>query len=139
MGKKNFIIIGVTILIFVIAIISILLSNNKKNNWTRDILNAQEYQISMTNCNGREKILDKKIITTINTKWDMLSNNGPWMGDNNSCYTTVTISYENNGIVNEKEILIIDDTSIALIQSNDTAYYTNAGDIINYLNDIFIS
>ena len=59
------------------------------------------------------------------------------MGDNSICYTTVTISYENNGIINKKEILLLDNSSIALIENNTSTYYTNAIDIINYLNTLF--
>ena len=107
MGKRNYLIIGATISIFVIAIIAILLSNNKTADWTTDILKAQNYQISMIDCNSREKTLDKKTLTILSSKWNTLSNNGPWMGDDSSCYTTITISYENSGIINEKEILIL--------------------------------
>lgn len=139
MGKRNYLIIGATISIFVIAIIAILLSNNKTADWTTDILKAQNYQISMIDCNSREKTLDKKTLTILSSKWNTLSNNGPWMGDDSSCYTTITISYENSGIINEKEILILDDTSLALIQNNNSIYYTNAEEVINYLNSLFMS
>lgn len=138
MGKKSYLIIGGTILIFVVAIIAILLSGNN-SDWTTDILNSQKYQMTMTDCNGRERVLDNETLTTLSNKWSALSNNGPWTGDDNACYTTVTISYENNGIVNKKEILIIDDTSIALIEYNNSTYYTNASDIINHLNTLFIA
>ena len=137
MGKKNYLIIGGTILVFLIAIIAILLSNNNKTSWTHDIINSQNYEITMTNCNGREKTLDKNSLTTISNSWNNLSNNGPWLGDNSICYTTITISFENNGIINTKQIILLDDSSIALIENNTSTYYTNATNIINYLNTLF--
>ena len=139
MTKKNYLIIGITVLIFVVAIIIILLTGSNKKDWTTDILNAQNYQIVMTNCNGREKTLDNNTLNTLSSKWSTLSNNGPWTGDTNTCYTTVTISYENNGIVNKKEILLIDDTSLTLIQGNNSVYYTNAKEIIDYLSAMVIA
>ena len=136
MNKKNYLIIGSIAVIFIITIIIILTSQNK-NNWTHEVINAQNYQISMLDCNGREKTLDKNTINTISEKWGELSNNGPWTGNNNACYTTITISYETNGIINTKEILIIDNTSIAFIEATDSIYYTNANDIISHLNTLF--
>lgn len=136
MNKKNYIIIGVTILIFIIAIVMILLSEDN-SNWTTEISNAQSYEITMLDCNGREKKLNDNILNTIEEKWYSLSNNGPWMGNNNACYTTITISYENNGIINRKEILIIDETSIAFIETTNSTYYTNAHELISQLNTIF--
>jgi len=138
MNKKNYLIIGGIILIFFIVIITILLSiKNNKTTWIAEIKNSQNYELTMTNCNGREKKLDKDSLTTINDNWNVLSNNGPWMGDSSICYTKVTITYENDGIVNSKEILLLDNSSIALIERNTTTYYTNATDIINYLNTLF--
>lgn len=139
MTKKNYLVIGVTTLIFIIAIVVILLLGNNNEDWTADILKAQSYQITMEDCNGREKVLDNTILTTLSDKWALLSNNGPWTGDTSGCYTTVTISYENNGIINTKEIIIVDNTSLALIVGNNTIYYTNAEEIINYLNTLFIA
>lgn len=137
MSKKNYIIIGGTILFFLIAIITILLSKSNELTWIEEIKNSQNYELTMINCNGREKKLDKNSLTTIDNNWNNLSNNGPWMGDSSICYTTVTISYENNGIVNKKEILLLDDSSIALIENSTSTYYTNATNIINYLNTSF--
>lgn len=133
MNKKNYIIIGITALTFIIAIVTILLLNNNKN-WTNEILNSQNYEVSILDCNGIEKNLDKYVLNTLSDKWNTLSNNGPWMGENNSCYTKVTITYENNGIINSKELLIIDDTSLVLIDATKSIYYTNAESIILYLN-----
>lgn len=137
MNKKNYLIIGITILFFIIAIIAILLSKNNKTSWISQILESQNYTLNMKNCNGREKELEKNTLTIIDTNWNKLSNNGPWTGNNNICYTTITISYENNGIINKKEILLLDESSIVLIENNTTTYYTNANEIINVLNLLF--
>lgn len=137
MGKKNYLIIGATILIFAVAIIVILLSGNKED-WTTDIKNSQKYQMTMIDCNGREKKLDNSVLDSLSKKWNELSNNGPWTGDTNTCYTTLTISYDNNGIVKQKEIIIIDNTSIVLNLNTSTIYYTNANSLIAYLNSLFI-
>lgn len=136
MGKKSYLIIGFTILAFIIAIIAILLSGEKEN-WTTDILEATNYQIIMVDCNGREKTLNNNTLTTLSNKWDTLSNNGPWTGDTNACYTTVTISYDNNGVVKQKQIILIDDNSLVLDLQTSTIYYTNASEIINELNMLF--
>lgn len=138
MNKKNYLIIGVTILVFTIIIVTILITGNKnKNNWTTNISKAQNYEIKMIDCNGREKTLEKDILTSIEKKTKNLSNNGPWTGDSSICYTTVNFSYENNGIVNQIQLLIIDNTSLVLDLGNSTTYYTNGTEVINYLNDLF--
>lgn len=137
MNKKSYILIGGTILIFIITITIILFTNNDKQTWIDEITNSQSYEITMTNCNGREKRLDKNLLTTINDNWNNLSNNGPWMGNNNICYTTITISYENNGIINFKKILLLDDSSLALLENNASTYYTNATYIITTTNETF--
>lgn len=139
MTKKNYLIIVVTALIFIIAIVVILLLGKDKSNWTTDVLNAHSYQMTMTDCNGREKTLDNNVLNTLSEKWNNLSNNGPWTGDTSACYTTLTISYDTNGVIREKEIILVDNTSIALISGNNSSYYTNATEIINKLNTLFIS
>lgn len=140
MNKKNYLITGGTILIFLISIIAILFSNSQKNNnWTTEIKNSQNFQITMKDCNGREKELSDNILDTISNKWHFLSNNGPWTGDTNTCYTTVTFSYDNNGIIKQKQILIIDDSSIVLRIESSNTYYTNANNIIDELNKLFIA
>ena len=136
MNKKNYLIIGLTISAFVIAIITILILNNNKGDWTTDILKASSYEIRIINCNGREKELEQNVLTTLSGKWNTLSNNGPWTGNTNTCYTTITISYDTNGIVKQKQILLIDETSLVLDLGTSTIYYTNAKDIIDYLNNM---
>ncbi len=140
MTKKNYLIIGATAIVFIIAtVIILLLGNNNNEDWTSDILKSQSFQITMKDCNSRQKTLDNSILNTLSEKWTNLSNNGPWTGDTTACYTTITISYENGGIINTKEIVIIDNSSLALIVGNNTIYYTNASEVINYLNTLFIA
>lgn len=139
MSKKSYLIIGITVAIFVIAIITILLSDDNKEDWTTDILNSNSYEIIMTNCNDRQKTLENNTLNTLKEKWNSLSNNGPWTGNNNACYTTITISYDNNGIVRQKQILLIDDSTLVLDLQTITIYYTNAKEVIDYLNTLFIS
>jgi len=139
MNKKNYLIIGGIILIFAIAIIAILLSGNNNNDWTTDIKEAQNYQMIMTDCNGRQKELDKNTLNTLANKWNNLSNNGPWTGNTTACYTTLAISYDTNGIVKQKNIILIDESTLVLDLNTTTIYYTNASDIINYLNSLFIA
>lgn len=138
MGKKNYLIIGGTILIFVVAIIVILLlGNNNTNDWTKEIKEAQNYEITMTDCNGREKKLEQNILDYLSEKWKKLSNNGPWTGNSDKCYTNISISYDTNGIVKEKNIIIIDNKSLVLELDTKTIYYTNGEEIINHLNGLF--
>ena len=139
MNKKNYLIISVTILIFVVAIIVISLSgNNQNNNWTTEIKESQNYEITMTDCNEREKKLEKNTLNYLSENWNKLSNNGPWTGDINKCYTNISISYDTNGIVKEKNIIIIDNETLVLELDTTTIYYTNGEEIINQLNSLFI-
>lgn len=139
MTKKNYLIIGVTALFFIIAIIAILVLGKNNNDWTTDILNSYSYEMTMKDCSGKEKKLDNNVLNTLSDKWNTLSNNGPWTGDASSCYTTLTISYDTDGIIREKKIVLIDNSSIAFLSGGSSVYYTNASDIINYLNAQFIS
>lgn len=139
MTKKNYLIIGVTALFFIIVIIVILSLDNNKENWTNDILNAQSYQITINDCNGKEKSLNNSVLNTLSEKWNSLSNNGPWTGNTTACYTTLTISYDTDGIIREKEIVIIDNSSLTLLSGGTSIYYTNASEVINYLNAEFMS
>ena len=137
MGKKNYLIIAITAVIFIIAIIIVLTSNNK-DDWTKDIFEANSYQLTIVNCNDRYKQIENNTLTTLKEKWNQLSNNGPWTGDVNTCYTTLNISYDTNGIIKEKQIMIIDNNSLVLNINNNTVYYTNAKEIIDYLNSLFV-
>lgn len=139
MTKKNYLIVGLTALFFIIVIIVILSLGKDNENWTTDILNSYKYEMTMKDCNGKEIELDNNVLNTLSEKWDSLSNNGPWTGDTNACYTTLTISYDTNGIIREKEIVIIDNSSLALLSGGSSIYYTNASNVINYLNAQFTS
>ena len=130
MTKKQYIIIGVTILIFII-IISFLLIKNKNTTWTKEILSSNSYTITKTDCNNNETKLDNSIMNKIDSSWKELSNNGPWLGDTNTCYETISIEYDKNGIIQKREILILDNNSIVLRFNNSDTYYVNATNLIN--------
>lgn len=137
MGKKNFLIIGAITVFFIIAIILIFTLNNNKNTWISNILKSQNYEITMIDCNNREKKLKNETLNILSNKWNKMSNNGPWTGDPNTCYTKINISYENNGIINQVNIIIIDKNSLVLELGTETIYYTNSEEIINELNGAF--
>lgn len=130
MTKKQYIIIGVTILTFII-IISFILIKNKNTTWTKEILSSNSYTITKTDCNNNETKLDNSIMNKIDSSWKELSNNGPWLGDTNTCYETISIEYDKNGIIQKREILILDNNSIVLRFNNSDTYYVNATNLIN--------
>ncbi len=135
MSKKQYTIIGVSILIFIIIIIFILIKG-QNNTWTNEILTSTSYEIYKEDCNNNQTKLDNKVMNNIDTYWKDLSNNGPWLGDNNNCYEKITIKYDKNGIIQEKELLLIDDKSIVLRVNNTDTYYVNANNLIKYLKGI---
>lgn len=130
MTKKQYIIIGVTILIIII-IISFILIKNKNTTWTKEILSSNSYTITKTDCNNNETKLDNSIMNKIDSSWKELSNNGPWLGDTNACYETISIEYDKNGIIQKREILILDNNSIVLRFNNSDTYYVNATNLIS--------
>lgn len=132
MTKKQYIIIGITILIFIILIAFILIKGNK-STWTKEILNSNSYTITKIDCNNNETKLDNSIMNKIDSTWRELSNNGPWLGDTNTCYETISIEYDKNGIIQKREILILDNNSIVLRINNNDTYYVNATNLINIL------
>lgn len=132
MTKKQYTIIGITILIFIIIIAFILIKGNK-STWTKEILNSNSYTITKIDCNNNETKLDNSIMSKIDSTWKELSNNGPWLGDTNTCYETISIEYDKNGIIQKREILILDNNSIVLRINNDDTYYVNATNLINSL------
>lgn len=137
MNRKKYIIAGTTIIVFIIIIIIILLNKNSKENWITEILNSEKYEITMKNCNNQEKKLPNEVLQELSNNWNKVSNNGPWLGNNNTCYNTVTINFETNNIIQKTEILLIDDTSLVLNINNSSTYYTNSSNINNYINSIF--
>lgn len=132
MTKKQYTIIGITILIFIILIAFILIKGNK-STWTKEILNSNSYTITKIDCNNNETKLDNSIMNKIDSTWKELSNNGPWLGDTNTCYETISIEYDKNGIIQKREILILDNNSIVLRINNNDTYYVNATNLINIL------
>ncbi len=132
MTKKQYTIIGITILIFIILIAFILIKGNK-STWTKEILNSNSYTITKIDCDNNKIKLDNSIMNKIDSTWKELSNNGPWLGDTNTCYETISIEYDKNGIIQKREILILDNNSIVLRINNDDTYYVNATNLINSL------
>ncbi len=132
MTKKQYTIIGITILIFIILIVFILIKGNK-SSWTKEILNSNSYTITKIDCDNNKTKLDNSIMKKIDSTWKELSNNGPWLGDTNTCYETISIEYDKNGIIQKREILILDNNSIVLRINNDDTYYVNATNLINSL------
>ena len=132
MTKKQYTIIGTTILIFIILIAFILIKGNK-SSWTKEILNSNSYTITKIDCDNNKTKLDNSIMNKIDSTWKELSNNGPWLGDTNTCYETISIEYDKNGIIQKREILILDNNSIVLRINNDDTYYVNATNLINSL------
>ncbi len=130
MTKKQYTIIGITILIFIILIVFILIKGNK-SSWTKEILNSNSYTITKIDCDNNKTKLDNSIMKKIDSTWKELSNNGPWLGDTNTCYETISIEYDKNGIIQKREILILDNNSIVLRINNDDTYYVNATNLIN--------
>ena len=132
MTKKQYTIIGITILIFIILIAFILIKGNK-SSWTKEILNSNSYTITKIDCDNNKAKLDNSIMNKIDSTWKELSNNGPWLGDTNTCYETISIEYDKNGIIQKREILILDNNSIVLRINNNDTYYVNATNLINSL------
>ena len=131
MTKKQYTIIGITILIFIILIAFILIKGNK-STWTKEILNSNSYTITKIDCDNNKTKLDNSIMNKIDSTWKKLSNNGPWLGDTNTCYETISIEYDKNGIIQKREILILDNNSIVLRINNDDTYYVNATNLFRF-------
>ena len=132
--KKNKPII-IIIPIAVLAIIIILLSTKKENNWVDNIL-KEDYEIYSLSCDGTTNMLDEKSLKEIKKEWNNLSNNGPFLGNLDTCYKKILINY-NNDVV---DIEIIDESSIIFKESNNInnyTYYTNANALIKKLNKHF--
>lgn len=135
MTKKNYIVIGVTILIF-LGIIVLILINKQNSNWTKDILNTNNYDVYYIDCNNSENKLNKEVLNKIDTYWKELSNNGPWTGSNDICYDTISVRYDNNNVMQKIDIQIIDNDSIVLKSNNNTTYYNHANNLVTYLRSV---
>lgn len=136
MNKKQIYIILGTIILFVIIILGILLIKSK-NNWQEEILSSDEYTMTMEDCNNRKTEFPKEKTEELFIKWNNLTDNGPWTGDEKACYKTVTIIYEKESIVQSVKILLIDNSSLVLNINNIKRYYINSEEINAYLNNLF--
>lgn len=136
MSKNKYITLIITIIIFITIIIVILLNSNNKTNWIEKVKASDTYQINISNCNSKEVTLPNETIDEIEKKLNNISDNGPWTGDNNKCYTKVTISYETNNKIEYITIKIIDETSFVLSTNNNDRYYTNSKELNTYINNL---
>lgn len=132
MTKKNYIVLGGTILIFIIIILFILYQSQNKS-WTKQILTSDSYEIYKIDCNNNQTKLDNNLMKNIDKSWKDLQDNGPWLGDSNTCYEKITISYDINDIIETKELLIIDNDSIVLSYNNTNEYYVNSSNLIKQI------
>ena len=70
MTKKQYTIIGITILIFIILIAFILIKGNK-SSWTKEILNSNSYTITKIDCDNNKTKLDNNIMKKIDSTWNI--------------------------------------------------------------------
>ena len=119
-----------------LGIIVLILINKQNSNWTKDILNTNNYNIYYLDCNNTETILNKEVLNKIDTYWKDLSNNGPWTGNNDICYDTISVRYDNNNVMQKIDIQIIDNDSIVLKSNNNTTYYNHANNLVTYLRSV---
>lgn len=132
-NKKVVLIILPIIILLVIGVL--LLTNKEQNNWIDNIL-KEDYQIYTLECDGTTNVLESNVLKEIKNKWNNLSDNGPFLGNLDTCYKKIIIDY-NSDIV---DIEIIDDSSIIFKESNNInnyTYYTNANKLVAYLNKYF--
>ncbi len=132
--KKKKIILFIS-LIIVSLLIFLSLTLIKPKNWIDNILKT-DYEIYTLECDGTTNVLDKKELIEIKKKWKGLSNNGPFLGNINTCHKKIIIDYNEN----IADIEIVDDTSIIVKENNNDdyyTYYTNANDLINYINKYY--
>lgn len=136
MDKKKYITIIITIIIFITIIAIILINSNNKTNWIEKVKASDTYQINISNCNSKEITVPNETIDEITKKLNNVSDNGPWTGDNNKCYTTLTISYNNDDKIEYITIKIIDDNSFTLSTNGSDRYYTNSKELNTYINNL---
>lgn len=137
MDKKKYIILLSTLAIFIIAIITILLANNKgKVNWIKEVEKSNDYQITVNNCNEKETIVPNEVLNEISKKLNNISDNGPWTGDNNKCYSSLIISFSKENQIEYITIKLIDNKSFVLSTSGNDRYYTNSTELNNYINEL---
>lgn len=136
MDKKKYITIIITIIIFITIIAIILINSNNKTNWIEKVKASDTYQINISNCNSKEITVPNETIDEITKKLNNVSDNGPWTGDNNKCYTTLTISYNNDDKIEYITIKIIDNNSFTLSTNGSDRYYTNSKELNTYINNL---
>lgn len=136
MDKKKYITLIITIIIFIAIIAVILINSNNKTNWIEKVKASDTYQINISNCNSKEITVPNETIDEIAKKLDNISDNGPWTGDNNKCYTTLTISYNYDDKIEYITIKIIDDNSFTLSTNGSDRYYTNSKELNTYINNL---
>lgn len=136
MEKKKHITLIITTIIFIIIIAVILISGKTKTNWIEKVKTSDTYQININNCNGKEIIVPNETIDKIEEKLKNISDNGPWTGDNNKCYTTLTISYSNNNNIEYITIKTVDNNSFVLSTNGSDRYYTDSKELNNYINNL---
>ena len=136
MDKKKYITLIITIIIFIAIIAVILINSNNKTNWIEKVKASDTYQINISNCNSKEITVPNETIDEIAKKLDNISDKGPWTGDNNKCYTTLTISYNNDDKIEYITIKIIDDNSFTLSTNGSDRYYTNSKELNTYINNL---
>lgn len=132
--KKKYIIIILSILIITIAIF--LLLNFKKTSLINNIIKGNNYEISSMSCDGTTKVLDKGVLKEIKKHLKELNNNGPFLGDLNTCYPKIIVNYGNDLL----DIEIISKSAIIIKESKKNEYYTyyiKADKLIEYLNKYF--
>lgn len=132
--NKILILLGVSLL-FIIAITVIIL-NKDRNTLLSKIKSSDNYKIILENCDNTTKEIDKTNLETIEEKLKSISDNGPWLGNTNTCYQKISINYENDNIIQKLEIDVIDTSSIVITESKTSEYYTNATEFINYINSL---
>ena len=109
MDKKKYIILLSTLAIFIIVIIYI---KFKKRGFLNEVLNE------------------------ISKKLNNISDNGPWTGDNNKCYSSLIISFSKENQIEYITIKLIDNNSFVFSTSGNDRYYTNSAELNNYINEL---
>ena len=106
-------------------------------NCLKRVLLKQDYEIYSLSCDGTTNVLNKEVLKKIKKSWKNLSNNGPFLGDITTCHKKIIIDYNNNIV----DIEIIDNSSIIIKENSSDdyyTYYTNADELVTYLNKYFV-
>lgn len=135
--KKKYVIIIIIIAIILLGVILLILPNKNNKTWIDNIIKKDNYQVSSLTCDGTTKVLDKSILKKIKKELKSATNNGPYLGDLNTCYKKIMITYDTDNLA---VIEIIDDSSLIIKQNNSLdyyTYYTEANKLIKILNKTF--